>query len=313
MAHKQIHFHSEAREKILRGATALADAVRVTLGPKSKCVLIGRKWGTPIVCDDGVTVARELELQDPDEDLGVRMIRQAATKTGDAVGDGTTTAALLAQAIFAEGVRNIAAGASAVDLKRGLRRGLEVAVETLRGLSRPVTGKKEKAQIATISAHGDATIGQMVADAVERVGPDGAITVEEAKTTETTLDSVEGMQFDRGYLSHYFVTDAERMECVLEHPVILLSEKKISALNDLLPMLEAVAKLGQPLVLIADDIEGEALATLVVNRLRGTLACVAVKAPGDRGQLWRRRRRRRRSHARRARQLRVRRRVDALR
>ncbi len=280
MAHKLIHFRSEAREKILHGATALADAVRITLGPKSKCVLIERKWGNPLVCDDGVTVAKELELEDPEEDLGARMLRQAATQTGDAVGDGTSTATLLAHAIYSEGLRNVVAGASAVDLKRGLGRGLKIAVEALRKVSRPVQSKKEKAQVATISAHGDVEVGNLVADAVERTGADGAITVEEAKTTETTLEVVEGMQFDRGYLSPYFVTDAERMECVLESPFVLLYEKRIAAMNDLLPILEVIAKEGRPLLLVAEEIEGEALATLVVNRVRGVLQSAAVKAPG---------------------------------
>lgn len=280
MTYKQVHFRSEAREKLLRGATALADAVRVTLGPKSRCVLIGRKWGSPQVCDDGVTVAKELELQDPEEDLGARMMRQAAVQTGDAVGDGTSTATLLAHAIYAEGLRNVVAGASAVDLRRGLKRGLKVAVDALRAASRPVQSLKEKAQVATISAHGDESIGKLVADAVEKVGLEGAITVEEAKTTETTLDLVEGMQFDRGYVSPYFVTDAERMECVLESPLILIYDKKISSMNDLLPVLEAVAKQGRSLLIVAEDIEAEALATLVVNRVRGVLVSAAVKAPG---------------------------------
>jgi len=280
MAAKQILFRAEAREKILRGASALADAVRITLGPKAKCVLIGRKWGEPIVCDDGVTVAKELELQDPDEDLGARMIRQAAVQTGDAVGDGTTTSTLLAHAIYAEGLRNVTAGASAIDLKRGLHRGLQLAVQALRSLSRPVVSRKEKAQVATISAHNDRTIGELVADAVEKVGLDGAITVEEAKGIETTLEIVGGLQIDRGYLSPYFVTDQERMECILESPLILVYERKVSTMVDLLPVLEQVAKLGQPLLLIAEDVEGEALATLVVNKIRGTLSCAAVKAPG---------------------------------
>jgi chaperonin GroEL len=280
MPAKQLLFHAEAREKILRGATALADAVRVTLGPKSKCVLIGRKWGEPIVCDDGVTVAKEIELADPDEDLGVRMMRQAAVKTGEAVGDGTTTATLLAQAIYAEGLRNVAAGASAVDLRRGLHRGLHVVVEALRSLSRPVQTRKEKAQVATISAHNDRAIGELVADAVEKVGADGAITVEEAKGTQTVLDIVEGLRFEHGYLSSYFMTDRERSECVLESPLILLYEKKITAMLDLLPLLEGIARSGRSLLVIAEDVEGEALATLVVNKVRGTLACAAVKAPG---------------------------------
>jgi chaperonin GroEL len=280
MSHKQILFHSAAREKVLRGATALADAVRVTLGPKSKSVLIGKQWGNPIVCNDGVTIAKEFDLKDPEENLGAQMIRQAAERTGDAVGDGTTTSTILAHAIYAEGQRNVTAGASAVDLKRGLDRGLRVAVDVVRKLSRPVASRKEKVQIATISAHNDAAIGELIGDAVEKVGSEGVITVEEAKGTETAVDVVHGMQFDRGYLSPYFVTDAERMECVLQDPLILICEKRIGVMKDLLPVLEYVAKEGRTLLLIAEDVEGEALATLVVNKLRGTLACVAVKAPG---------------------------------
>jgi len=280
MAHKRMLFRSEAREKILRGATALADAVRVTLGPKSRCVLIEQKWANPIVCDDGVTIAKAMDLKDPEENLGARMIRQAAERTGDVVGDGTTTSALLAHAIFAEGVRNVVAGASAVDLKRGLDRGVAVAVAAIRAMSRPLESRKEKAQVATISAHNDVTLGEMVADAVERVGLDGVISVEEAKGTETTLEVVEGMQFDRGYLSPYFVTDPARMMAVLDDAYVLVSERKVTAMNDLLPVLEAIARQQKPLLLVIDDVEGEALATLVVNKLRGTLSCCAVKAPG---------------------------------
>jgi chaperonin GroEL len=280
MSHKQLLFHATAREKILRGATALADAVRVTLGPKSKSVLIGKKWGTPLVCNDGVTIAKEMDLKDPEENLGVQMIRQAAERTGDSVGDGTTTSTLLAHAIYAEGLRNVAAGASAIDLKRGLDRGLGLAVSAVKGLSRPVSSRKEKVQVATISAHNDPAIGELVGDAVEKVGGEGVITVEEAKGTETEVEVVQGMQFDRGYLSPYFVTDPERMECVLQDPMILIHDKRISVMKDLLPLLEEVAKEGRTLLLIAEEIEGEALATLVVNRLRGTLSCVAVKAPG---------------------------------
>ncbi len=278
--HKHVLFRSAAREKILRGATALTDAVRVTLGPKSKCVLIGRKWGTPIVCNDGVTIAKEFDLDDPDENLGVRMIRQAAERTGDAVGDGTSTATILAQSIFAEGLRNVVAGASAIDLKRGLDRGLGVVTLAVRGLSRPVTTHDEKAQVATISAHDDPVIGALIADAIEKVGADGAISVEEAKGTETSLELVEGMQFDRGWLSPYFVTDPQRMECVLERPLILLCDRKITVMRDLIPLLEEVAKSGRALLVVAEDVDGEALATLVVNRLRGTLQVAAVKAPG---------------------------------
>jgi chaperonin GroEL len=280
MSHKQLLFHSAAREKILRGATALADAVRVTLGPRSKSVLIGKKWGSPIVCNDGVTIAKEMNLKDAEENLGVQVIRQAAERTGESVGDGTTTSTLLAHAIFAEGLRNVAAGASAIDLKRGLDRGLIVAVGAVKGLSRPVASRKEKVQVATISAHNDAAIGELVGDAVEKVGSEGVITVEEAKGTETAVDVVQGMQFDRGYLSPYFVTDPERMECVLPDPLILVHDKRIASMKDLLPLLEQVAKEGRSLLIIAEDVEGEALATLVVNKLRGTLSCVAVKAPG---------------------------------
>jgi len=278
--HKHVLFRSAAREKVLRGATALADAVRVTLGPKSKCVLIGRKWGAPIICNDGVTIAKELDVEDAEENLGVRMIRQAAERTGDAVGDGTSTATILAHAIFAEGLRNVVAGASAIDIKRGLERALAVAVKSVREQSRNVTTREEKAQVATISAHDDPIIGKLVADAVEKVGADGAITIEEAKGTETQLEVVEGMQFDRGWLSPYFVTDSQRMECILEQPLLLLYERKITVMKDLLPVLEHVAKAGRSLLIIADDVDGDALATLVVNRLRGTLSVAAVKAPG---------------------------------
>ncbi len=280
MTTKHLLFRSEAREKVLRGATLLADAVRVTLGPKSKSVLIGKRWGTPIVCNDGVTIARELELEDAEENLGVQMMRQAAERTGDAVGDGTTTSTLLAHAIYAQGLRSVVAGASAIDIKRGLEAGLKAAVTSLRAMSRPVQGALEKVQIATISAHNDSAIGALVGEAVEKVGRDGVITVEEAKGTETEVEIVRGMQFDRGYLSPYFVTDAERMECVLEEPFILLFDKRIAVMNELLPLLEQVAKTGRGLVIIAEDVEGEALATLVVNKLRHTLACAAVKAPG---------------------------------
>ena len=280
MAHKQVLFRSAAREKILHGASALADAVRVTLGPKSKSVLIEKKWGKPIVCNDGVTIAKEFDLEDPEENLGAQMIREAAERTGDEVGDGTSTATVLAHAILAEGIRNLAAGASAVDLKRGLDRGLRIAVASLKNMSRPVSSRKEKAQVATISAHNDSSIGELVADAVEKVGQEGVITVEEAKGTETTLEVVEGMQFDRGFLSPYFITEAEKLEAVLVDPHILLYENKITNLNDLLPLLEQVAKMSRSLVIVAEEIEGEALATLVVNKIRGVLPCIAVKAPG---------------------------------
>jgi len=280
MTGKRLLFKSAAREKVLTGATALADAVRITLGPKSKCVLIEKKWGRPIVCNDGITIAKEVELEDPEANLGAQMIREAAERTGEAVGDGTSTSAILAHAIFAEGLHNVAAGASAVDLKRGLDRGLQVAVKALRGISRPVASRKEKAQVAAISAHNDAATGEMVAEAYEKVGPEGVITVEEAKTTESSLEVVEGMQFDRGYISPYFITDAEKLEVVLEDPLILLHEKKITSLAELLPFLEQVAKSARPLLIVAEDVEGEALATLVVNKVRGTLFSAAVKAPG---------------------------------
>jgi chaperonin GroEL len=280
MPFKEVLFESEAREKVLKGATKLANAVRITLGPQSKRVLIEKKWGSPLVCDDGVTIAKEMELKDPVENLGVRTIRQAAERTGEAVGDGTTTSTLLAQAMFAEGVRNVVAGASAIRLKRGIERGLLVAVGAIKGLSRPVQSRKEKAQVATISAHGDAKMGELVADAFERAGDEGVISVEEAKTTDTALEVVEGMQFDHGYLSPYFVTDPERMECVLENPFILVYQQKIGGLKDFVPFLEQVVKTGRPLLVIAEDVEGEALATLVVNKLRGTFSCCAVKAPG---------------------------------
>jgi chaperonin GroEL len=280
MAHKQILFHSAAREKVLRGATLLADAIRVTLGPKSKSVLIQKSWGAPIVCNDGVTIAREFDLKDAEENLGAQVLRQAAEKTGEVVGDGTSTSTILAHAILADGVRNVVAGASAVDLKRGLDRAAAVAIEALHTMSRPVKTKAEKAQVATISAHNDPAVGALVADAIEKVGGDGVISVEESKTTETTLDVVEGMKFDRGFISPYFVTDAERMEAVLEDPFVLLCDHKIGALRDLLPLLEQVAKSGRPLLIVAEDIEGEALATLIVNQLRGVLKGCAVKAPG---------------------------------
>jgi len=280
MAHKQVLFRSIAREKILRGTTQLADAVRVTLGPKSKSVLIERKWGTPLVCNDGVTIAKEFDLKDPEENLGARMLRQAAERTSDLVGDGTSTATILAHAIFADGVRNVVAGASAIDLKRGLDRATKVAVAALESLSRPVNTRKAKAQVATISAHNDEAIGELVAEAMEKVGSEGVITVEESKTTETTLDVVEGLQFDRGFISPYFITDSEKMEAVLEEPYILLCDRKIAALRDMMQLLEAAAKSGRPILAIAEDVEGEALATLIVNQIRGTLRSCAVKAPG---------------------------------
>ena len=280
MAHKKVLFRSEARERLLRGVATLTDAVRVTLGPRSKSVLIEKRYGSPIVCNYGVTIAKEMELEDPVENLGAHMIRQAAERTGEAVGDGTSTATILAHAIFADGVRNVVAGASAIDLKRGLDRGARVAIEALRGLSHPVASRKEKAQVATISAHNDPVIGELVAEATERVGAEGVITLEESKGTETQIEVVEGMQFDRGYISPYFVTDAEKMEAVLEDVLILITDKKIAVMKDLLPLLEQVARTGQSILILAEDVDGEALATLVVNKLRGTLRCAAVKAPG---------------------------------
>jgi len=280
MPAKQFHFRAEARESILRGAAVLADAVRVTLGPKSKCVLIEKKFGKPVVCDDGVTIAKEVELKNPEENLGAQMIKEAAERTGEAVGDGTTTSTLLAHAILADGIRNVAAGASAVDLKRGLTRGLNAGVAALKSLSKPVTTKLEKEQVATISAHNDAKIGKLVAEAIEKIGAEGVITVEEAKTTETVLEVVEGLQFDRGFISPYFVTDPEAMEAALDEPLILIYEKKIASIKDLLPLLEQIAHSARPLLIISEDVEADALATLVVNKLRGTLTCAAVKAPG---------------------------------
>lgn len=280
MAHKQLLFDAEARAKVLHGATTLANAVRVTLGPKSKCVLLERKYGKPLVCNDGVTIARDVDLADPNENLGAQVLREAAERTADAVGDGTTTATIIAHAIFAEGLRNIAAGASGIELKRGLERGLRAATTAIKAQSRPVQSKREKAQVATIAAHNDAAIGDVVAEALERVGTEGVVSVEEAKGTETTVEVVDGMQFDHGFLSPYFVTDAEKVEVVLENPLILAHEKRISAMRDLLPLLEQVAKAGRPLLIIAEDVEADALATLVVNKIRGVLASVAVKAPG---------------------------------
>jgi chaperonin GroEL len=280
MAHKQILFRSAAREKVLRGATQLADAVRVTLGPRSKSVLIEKKWGVPIVCNDGVTIAKEFDLKDPEENLGARMLRQAAEKTGDMVGDGTSTATILAHAIFADGVRNVVAGASAIDIKRGLDRAAKRAIEALRAMSRPVKTHKEKAQVGALSAHNDPAIGELVADAMDKVGGDGVITVEESKTTETALDVVEGMQFDRGFISPYFITNPEKMEAVMEDALVLISDRKISVLKDLIPLLEQVAKSARPLLVVAEDVEGEALATLIVNQVRSALKSCAVKAPG---------------------------------
>jgi len=280
MASKIITFDVDARAALKRGVDQLADAVKVTLGPKGRNVVIDKKFGSPTVTKDGVTVAKEIELEDPMENLGASMVREVASKTSDIAGDGTTTATVLAQAIVHEGLKNVTAGANPMDLKRGIDLAVTAIHEGLRELSRPVTGKKEIAQVGTISANNDSMIGNLIADAMEKVGKDGVITVEEAKGTETNVDVVEGMQFDRGYLSPYFVTDADTMECTLESPYILIHDKKISAIKDLLPILEKTAQSGRGLLIIAEDIEGEALATLVVNRLRGTIRVAAVKAPG---------------------------------
>lgn len=280
MAHKQMLFHSAAREKVLRGASALADAIRVTLGPKSKSVLIQNKWGTPIVCNDGVTIAKEVDLEDPEENLGAQMLRQAAERTGDKVGDGTSTSTILAHAIFSDGVRNVVAGASAIDIKRGLNRGLRIATAKLREMSKPVKTRQDKVHVGTISAHNDSAIGELVADAMEKIGDEGVITVEESRTTETVLEVVEGMQFDRGFISPYFVTDTQKMEAVLEDPHILLCDSKIASLNELIALLDELIKTGKPILFIAEDVEGDALATLIVNQVRGVFRSLAVKAPG---------------------------------
>jgi chaperonin GroEL len=279
MAAKEITYAEDCRQNILRGVNKLADAVKVTLGPKGRNVLIEKKFGSPISTKDGVTVAKEVELSDPKENMGAQVVREVASKTSDVAGDGTTTATVLAQAIIREGVKSVTAGANPMDLKKGIELAVEMVVAEVKKLSKPVTGKAI-AQVGTISANNDETIGEIIAKAMEKVGKDGVITVEEAKSMETSLEVVEGMQFDRGYLSPYFVTDPERMECVLEDVLILIHEKKISSMKDLLPILEQVAKMGRPLLIIAEDVEGEALATLVVNKLRGTLHAAAVKAPG---------------------------------
>ncbi len=276
---KQIQYGEEARQSILRGVNKLADAVKVTLGPKGRNVILEKKFGSPTITKDGVTVAKEIELRDSWENMGAQMVREVASKTSDIAGDGTTTATVLAQAIFREGCKNVAAGANPMDLKRGIEKAVAAAVQHIQSMSSAVTGKAI-AQVGTVSANNDETIGNIIAQAMEKVGKDGVITVEEAKSMETSLDVVEGMQFDRGYLSPYFVTDPERMEVVLENPLMLLYEKKISGMKDLLPVLEQVAKMGKPLLIIAEEVEGEALATLVVNKLRGTLHAAAVKAPG---------------------------------
>ncbi len=279
MAAKQIVTGEDSRQSVLRGVNALADAVKITLGPKGRNAVIEKKFGPPVITKDGVTVAKEIELKDPLENMGAQMVREVASKTSDVAGDGTTTATVLAQAIFREGVKTVAAGASPMALKRGIEKAVEACVAEIKKLSRKVEGDAI-AQVGTISANNDKQIGKIIAEAMQKVGKDGVITVEESRTMETTLEVVEGMQFDRGYLSPYFVTDPERMECVLEDARILIHEKKVSSMKDLLPVLEQIAKMGKPLVIIAEDVEGEALATLVLNKLRGTLQCCAVKAPG---------------------------------
>src|SRR5215216_1892200 len=276
---KQVVHGEESRAAILRGVNQLADAVKVTLGPKGRNVVIDKKFGSPTITKDGVTVAKEIELKDTLENMGAQMVREVASKTSDVAGDGTTTATVLAQAIFKEGVRTVAAGANPMALKRGIEKAVAEVVGEIQRVAKPVKGDAI-AQVGTVSANGDQTIGNIIAEAMNKVGKDGVITVEESRTMETALEVVEGMQFDRGYLSPYFVTDPERMEAVLENPLILINEKKVSSMKDLLPLLEQVAKLGKPMLIIAEDVEGEALATLVVNKLRGTLNIAAVKAPG---------------------------------
>ena len=280
MAAKEIRYGANAREKVLRGVDILADAVKVTLGPRGRNVLIEKSWGSPKTTKDGVTVAKEIDLEDKFENIGAKMVKEVASKTSDVAGDGTTTATILAQAIFREGSKLVAAGVNPMGIKRGIEKAVGVVVEELKRVSKPTKEKKEIAQVGTVSANNDSTIGDIIAEAMEKVGKEGVITVEEAKGVETTLDIVEGMQFDRGYLSPYFVTDPEKMEAHLDEPYILLHEKKISVMKDLIPILEQIAKMGKPLLIIAEEVEGEALATLVVNKLRGTLKCAAAKAPG---------------------------------
>ncbi len=279
MAAKRIVLGEDSRQSILRGVNALADAVKITLGPKGRNVVLEKKFGSPTITKDGVTVAKEIDLKDPLENLGAQMVREVASKTSDVAGDGTTTATVLAQSIFRQGIKTVTAGANPMALKRGIEKAVEAAVEEIKRLAKPISGEAI-AQVGTVSANNDETIGNIIAEAMEKVGKDGVITVEEGKTIETVLEVVEGMQFDRGYLSPYFVTDPERMECVVQDPYILIHEKKISAMKDLLPLLEQIARSGRPLLIIAEEVEGEALATLVVNKLRGTLSCAAVKAPG---------------------------------
>src|SRR5499425_2515382 len=280
MAAKEVKFSQDARDRMLRGVDILAEAVKVTLGPKGRNVVLDKSFGAPRVSKDGVTVAKEIELEDKFENMGAQMLKEVASKTSDIAGDGTTTATVLAQAIMREGLKNVTAGANPMGLKRGIDQAVDAVVEELKKMSKSTKDKKEIAQVASIASNNDKTIGNLIAEAMEKVGKDGVITVEESKSAETALDVVEGMQFDRGYLSPYFVTDAERMECVLEDALILIHEKKISNMKDLLPLLEQTARAGKPLLIIAEDVEGEALATLVVNKLRGTLNACAVKAPG---------------------------------
>ncbi len=280
MSAKEIRYSAKAREQMLRGVDTLANAVKVTLGPRGRNVLLEKSWGSPKISKDGVTVAKEIELDNKFENMGAQMVKEVASKTSDAAGDGTTTATILAQAVFREGSKLVAAGANAMALKRGVDKAVDAVVVELKNMSRPTKEKKEIAQVGTVSANNDSTIGDIIAEAMEKVGKEGVITVEEAKGIETTLEIVEGMQFDRGYLSPYFVTNPEKMEVELEEPYVLLHEKKISNMKDLLPILEQIAKMGKPLLIVAEDVEGEALATLVVNKLRGTLKCAAVKAPG---------------------------------
>jgi chaperonin GroEL len=277
---KQLLFNDEARRAVLRGVETLAKAVKVTLGPKGRNVILDKKFGSPTITKDGVTVAKEVELEDPYENMGAEMVKEVASKTSDTAGDGTTTATVLAESIFREGLKNVTAGSSPMGIKRGIEAAVHEVIEALKKLSKPIKDKKEIAQVATISANNDSKIGSLIAEAMDKVGKDGVITVEEAKGIETTLEVVEGMQFDQGYLSPYFVTDAERMECVVEDPYLLIHEKKISVMKDMLPLLEKIARTSKPLLIIAEEVEGEALATLVVNKLRGTLSCAAVKAPG---------------------------------
>ncbi len=280
MAAKQLLFSDTARQSILKGITLLSDAVKATLGPRGRNVIIDKKFGAPTITKDGVTVAKEIELKEPYENMGAQLLREVASKTSDVAGDGTTTATVLAYAVYKEGMKYVTAGANSIDIKRGIDKAVEIVVGELKNMSKPVAEKKEIAQVGTISANNDASIGELIAEAMDKVGKDGVITVEEAKSMATTLDVVEGMQFDRGYVSPYFITDADRMECILDDAFVLIHDKKISSMKDLLPVLEQTAKMGKPLLIVAEDVEGEALATLVVNKLRGTIQVCAVKAPG---------------------------------